>query len=101
MKNPSTVEQIIENCNISKYTAETLLEVASACGIVIKTGDKFANSLVAQHFCITKMTKVNFNFVKDVCYLGASELGESFVKEEPVGCHKFIGNYETIYNAAS
>lgn len=98
-ENPSTVEQIIENCNVSKYTAETLLEVASACGIVIKTGDKFANSLVASAFLHNEMTKVNFNFVKDVCYLGASELGESFAKEEPVGCHKFIGDYETIYNA--
>ena len=38
-ENPSTVEQVIENCGVSKYTAETLLEVAYTCGIVVKTED--------------------------------------------------------------
>ncbi len=98
-ENPSTVSEIMEHCKISKYTTETLLEVASACGIVIKTGEKYVNSLVASAFLNNEMTKVNFNFVKDVCYLGASELKESFAKAEPVGCRKFIGDYETIYNA--
>lgn len=45
------------------------------------------------------MTKVNFNFVNDVCYLGASELANSFENVEPVGLRKFVGDYETIYNA--
>ena len=96
-ENPSTVEQIIENCNVSKYTAETLLEAACAVGLVIKTGERYANSLVASAFLHNEMTKVNFNFVKDVCYLGASELANSFKNEKPLGCKKFIGDYETIY----
>ena len=98
-ENPSTVEQIIENCKVSKYAAETLLEAACAAGLVIKTEDKYTNSLVASAFLNNEMTKVNFNFVKDVCYLGASELANSFETSEPMGCRKFIGNYDTIYNA--
>lgn len=98
-ENPSTVQQIIENRNVSKYTAETLLEVACAVGLVTKTGEKFVNSLVGKAFLHNEMTKVNYNFVKDVCYLGASELANSFEYEKPIGCKKFIGNYETIYNA--
>lgn len=98
-ENPSTVEEIMENCNVSKYTAETLLETACAAGLVIKKDDKYINSLVASVFLNNEMTKVNFNFVKDVCYLGASELANSFEKSEPMGCRKFIGDYETIYNA--
>ena len=98
-ENPSTVQQIIENRNVSKYTAETLLEVACAVGLVTKTGEKFVNTLVGKAFLYNEMTKVNYNFVKDVCYLGASELANSFEYEKPVGCKKFIGDYETIYNA--
>ena len=99
-ENPSTVEEIIDNCNVSKYTAETLLEVGCCCGIVLKSGDRFVNSLVASAFLKNEMTKVNFNFVKDVCYLGASELANSFEAAEPLGCRKFIGDYDTIYNAS-
>lgn len=98
-ENPSTVDEIIEHCKISKYAAETLLEVALCCGLVVKTEEKFVNSLVASAFLNNEMTRVNFNFVKDVCYLGASELANSFEASEPLGCRKFIGNYETIYNA--
>ena len=97
--NPSTIDEIISNCKISKYTAETLLEVACAGGITIKVDYKYVNSLVANAFLYNEMTKVNFNFTKDVCYLGASELFQSFAKSEPIGLRKFFGNYETIYNA--
>lgn len=98
-ENPSTVSEIMGNCNISKYAAETLLQVGCAAGLIIKKDEKYVNSLVASAFLNNEMTKVNFNFVNDVCYLGASELANSFKYAEPLGCHKFIGDYETIYNA--
>ena len=43
------------------------------------------------------MTIANFNFVKDVCYLGASELTNSFKDKKPRVLHKFISTEETIY----
>ncbi len=98
-ENPSTVEEIIEHCKISKYTAETLLEVACCAGLTVNTEGKYVNSLVASAFLSNEMTKVNFNFVKDVCYRGASELIHSYETSEPAGCKKFIGDYPTIYNA--
>ena len=98
-ENPSTVEEIIEHCHVSKYAVETLLEVACASGLVLQTEGKYVNTLVASAFLNNEMTKVNFNFVKDVCYLGASELASSYETSEPLGCRKFIGDYETIYNA--
>lgn len=98
-ENPSTIEQIMTNCKVSKYTAETLLEVAYACGIVVKMGEKYSTSLVGAAFLHNEMTKVNFNFTNDVCYLGASELTNSFQKAEPEGLKKFVGEYDTIYSA--
>lgn len=96
--NPSTVEKIIEHCKISKYTAETLLETALCAGIISKNDNIYTNTAVADAFLNNEMTKVNFNFVKDVCYLGASELTQSFKDEEPKGLKKFIGEHQTIYN---
>ena len=48
-------------------------------------------------FLYDDMTIANFNFVKDVCYLGASELTTSFKDKKPRGLHKFISSAETIY----
>lgn len=98
-ENPSTLQEITEHCKISDYTAETLLEVACYAGLVVKTEDRYVNTLVASAFLNNEMTRVNFNFVKDVCYFGASELANSFETSKPIGCRKFIGDYETIYNA--
>lgn len=96
--NPSSLERIIEHCNISKYTAETLLETAVCTGVISKNDNIYTNTAVADAFLNNEMTKVNFNFVKDVCYLGASELTQSFKEEEPKGLKKFIGGHQTIYN---
>lgn len=93
-----TVDEIMEACDISRYTAETLLEVCCAADIVRKRNDKYSNTLVADALLNNEMTVKNFNFVKDVCYLGASELKNSFVEEKPLGLKRFIGDSETIYN---
>lgn len=95
--NPSEIDEICKNCSVSKYTAETLMQVGTASGIVVNNNGLYSNTAVAQALLKNEMTKVNFNFVKDVCYLGASELTQSFKEEEPVGLKKFIGDYKTIY----
>ena len=43
------------------------------------------------------MTRVNFNFVKDVCYKGAEKLSESFITGEPKGLKAMFGDAATIY----
>lgn len=43
------------------------------------------------------MTRVNFNFVKDVCYKGAEKLTESFITGEPKGAKAMFGDAATIY----
>ena len=67
-------------------------------GVISKNDNIYTNTAVADAFLNNEMTKVNFNFVKDVCYLGASELTQSFKDEEPKGLKKFIGEHQTIYN---
>ena len=61
------------------------------CRFGCKTEDRYVNTLVASAFLNNEMTRVNFNFVKDVCYLGASELANSFETSKPIGCKSLSG----------
>ena len=95
--NCTTLEEVMKECNISKYCAKTVFEVAILADIVEMKDEKFTLTKLGRTFLENEMTRVNFNFMRDCCYLGASELKESFVKGEPVGLQKFIENVPTIY----
>ena len=96
---PASIVDIVRDCRVSEYTVSTLFDVAECAGIVACEDGKYTATKVGQAFLYDEMTRVNFNFVKDVCYLGASELLNSFQTAEPCGLHKFLGNYPTIYPA--
>lgn len=96
---PSTIDEIIKHCNVTEYCVSTLFDAAECAGLVKCEDGKFSTTKLAQSFLYDEMTRVNFNFMKDVCYLGASKLLDSFKTEEPCGLHKFIGDYPTIYPA--
>ena len=96
---PSTIEEIVKHCNVTEYCVSTLFDAAEAAGLVQYEDGKFSSTKLSQSFLYDEMTRVNFNFMKDVCYLGASELSKSFKTSEPCGLHKFIGDYPTIYPA--
>ena len=95
--NCATLEEVMKECKVSKYCAKTVFEVAILTDIVEMQEEKFTLSKLGRTFLENEMTRVNFNFMRDCCYLGASELKESFVKGEPVGLQKFIENVPTIY----
>ena len=98
---PATIEEIIQKCNLSKYTVKTLCEVALVTDIIKLKDGKYSLTSLGDTFIDNEMTRVNFNFMRDVCYLGASELANSFKEESPIGLKKYIGNYPTIYPALS
>lgn len=94
---PATVKYL-QNClNLSEYTAETLLEVSESIGIVSKNGDEYSITTLGKTFLYDEMTRINFNFIKDVCYKGADKLTESFTKEKPLGLLENGFDGETIY----
>ncbi len=94
---PSSVEKVMKELKLSEYIVTTLFDVATAAKLIDKKGDLYELTDLAEAFLYDEMTIANFNFTKDVCYLGASELTESFVSEKPVGLHKFFSDAETIY----
>ena len=95
--NSLTSEEIICALKSDEYTVKTLLQIAKAANIVNCDSDKYMLSKKGEAFLYDDMTVANFNFVKDVCYLGASEMTNSFKNKSPEGLKKFIKDSQTIY----
>lgn len=98
-KNSANEDEIILALNLDEYTVRTLLQIGITNKIIIKQGNNYSLTKMGRLFLYDDMTRVNFNYVKDVCYLGASELTASFKEQKPKGLQKFVGNYSTIYPA--
>ena len=97
-KNPSSLADIVSKLNLDSYTVKTLIQVAEVIDIVEYDDGKYKLTPKGESFLYDDMTIANFNFVKDICYLGASELTQSFISKKPEGLKKFISNKEeTIY----
>lgn len=96
---PADINEIMEKCNVNEYTVSTLFDAAELAGLVKEVDGKYTTTKLSQAFLYDEMTRVNFNFVKDVCYLGASELTASFKDSRPRGLKKYLGDYPTIYPA--
>ena len=97
-KQSLTKLQLQEKCNITQYTVDALFDAAVCIGLVKKNEDgTFSNTKLADAFLHDEMTRVNFNFTKDVCYLGANELSKSFKESRPAGLQKFFFDSPTIY----
>ena len=95
-----TLEDIIPQVAMSPYGVRILLEAGLGIDLVFRKGDKFFLSKTGHFFLNDKMTRVNTNFMLDVCDKGAADLEESIETSKPVGL-KHIGDWETIYQGLS
>jgi hypothetical protein len=91
-----TAEAIASQINLTPYAARVLLDAGLSMGLT---------RLKDEHYLLTKtgffvntdeLTKVNFDFVQDVCYKGFYHLEESIKTGKPAGLKEF-GNWKTIY----
>lgn len=95
-----SIDKIIENVNVSEYGVTLLLEAAEILGVVEIENEIVKISKVGFFLLKDEMTRVNMNFMKDVCYQGASHMTESIVNGKPEGL-KELGNWPTIYEGLS
>ena len=98
-KKPSSEKEIMKSLNLDEYTVRTLLEIGILNKVINEEKGIFSLTKMGEMFLYDDMTKVNFNYVKDVCYLGASEMTNCFKGRQPRGLQKFVGDYPTIYPA--
>ncbi|GBF22676.1 methyltransferase type 12 [Candidatus Gastranaerophilus sp. (ex Termes propinquus)] len=97
-KKAGTLDEVEEKLKLSNYTVRTIFDAALSIGLIEQTENaKYTTTSLADAFLYDEMTIVNFNFMKDVCYLGASALCESFLQSKPRGLQKFFTGSPTIY----
>jgi len=96
-----TQDEIIEQVKLSEYGVRVLLESALGIGLVIvdDTG-KYHLTKTGYFILHDELTKVNMDFVHDVCYKGLFHLEESIDTGKPVGL-KELGNWSTVYEGLS
>jgi hypothetical protein len=96
-----TIEQIIEKTGLSHYGVKLLME-AAVCVNLVEENDpgKWILTTVGHFIYADRMTEVNMNFTKDVCYAGLANLKESIVNGKPEGL-KVFGDWPTVYEGLS
>lgn len=96
----ATAAAVAGELGLSAYGVETLLEAGLSLELVKLRGETPPLAFVlakAGHFILfDRMTRVNMDFVHDVCYQGAFSLAEAVRQGRPEGL-KVFGDWKTIY----
>jgi ubiquinone/menaquinone biosynthesis C-methylase UbiE len=92
----ASVEELAAHVGIAPYGVSVLLEMGASIGLVWLRGERYVLDKVGHFLLNDKMTRVNMNFVADVCYNAMSRLRESVEHAEPRGLREF-GNWRTLY----
>lgn len=91
-----TSEEVSGSLGISRYGVEVLLDAGLSMGIVRMQNEKYILTKTGFFVLNDSMTRVNIDFVHDVCYEPFFYLEESVRTGKPEGL-KVFGNWETIY----
>ncbi len=95
-----TLEEIAANSKLSHYGVRVLLESGLSIGLVIVNDHKYTITKTGHFILHDPLTKVNMDFVNDVCYKGLFHLEESIQTGKAAGM-KELGNWPTIYEGVS
>lgn len=98
--NGLTLHEVAEQCGLSRYAAQVLLEASLSIGTVLCEGDRFTVSKAGWFLLNDKLVRANMDFNHDVNYLGLFSLEESLLNGKPEGL-KVFGNWPTIYEGLS
>lgn len=90
------IATLAQNHSLSEYAVSVLLESCLSAQVVAFEDEKYTLTKVGYFVLHDAMSKINFDFVQDVCYLGLHTLEESLRQEKPLGL-KTLGDWPTLY----
>jgi hypothetical protein len=103
-KTGASIAEISKECGIWEYGVQVLVEFGLGAGILKLANEnepfKYALSKIGFFILQDEMTRVNMDFMQDVCYDGAKFLKDSIKSKKPEGL-KVFGKWNTIYEALS
>ncbi len=96
-----SISEIAEKTGLSEYAVEVLTDSGLSARIVYLTNsDRLGLTSIGTFLLHDEMTRVNMNFVHDVCYRGMFHLQEALTRQTPAGL-KELGEWPTVYEALS
>jgi ubiquinone/menaquinone biosynthesis C-methylase UbiE len=98
--NGITLEEIRNRVQLSNYGVRVLLESALGIGMVVENQGKYTLTRTGYFILHDPLTKVNMDFIHDVCYKGLFALDKSIETGKPEGLKEF-GDWPTIYEGLS
>jgi ubiquinone/menaquinone biosynthesis C-methylase UbiE len=95
-----TIEEVARQTGVSHYGVRILLEAGLGIALVYRKEGKYFLAKTGHFLLNHEMTKVNFDFMRDVCYAGSPSLEASIENSKPEGL-KTLGNWNTLYEGLS
>lgn len=96
----ATLEEVTDACGLTPYAVRVLLEAGLGLHIVWRREGRFRLGKLGRILLDDEMTRVNFDFTRDVCYGPAAHLQASLVEGRPAGLHE-LGPWGTLYEGLS
>ena len=96
----STTAECAARASVSVYAAQVLLDAGLSMELVTLNGDRYRITRSGALVLDDEMTRINMDFVQDVCYRGMFHLQDSLREARPAGLDVF-GRWNTIYEALS
>lgn len=95
-----TQAEIMDKTGLSRYGVRVLLESGLGIGLVVVNEDRYTLTKTGYFILHDALTRVNMDFVQDVCYHGLYDL-EASVRSGKAEGLKVFGNWPTIYEGLS
>ena len=96
-KQGASISEMQAALKISRYGLKILLELGSEGGVVERLeNDIYGLTKTGYYLLRDEMTRVNMDFIQDVCYKGLFHLKDAIKNGKPEGL-KELGSWPTIY----
>ncbi len=88
--------EVAKRTSMSVYSARVLLEAGLVAGMLELEDNRYRVTVVGRLIQRDRMTRINMDFVHDVCYQAGFHLEEALREGKPAGL-KELGDWSTIY----
>jgi hypothetical protein len=92
----ATAGEIAADARLSEYAAGVLLDAGLSARMIYEKEERFYLGRVGLCLLKNKMTRVNMDFTRDICYAGMANLKRSLEEGRPAGLNVFSDG-PTIY----
>ena len=93
-----SIKELEKKTGISEYGLKVLCESGFSMGALKYENGRYYITRIGFFLAYDEMTNANFNYTRDVNYMGITELGSAIKENKPTGIQKYFNkDWETIY----